>query len=425
MGRICTFRIARPSSWQATREKLSYQSLEACGATEAERAGLPTWSVSVEGAIAASLRRVTSAGTDPKRLGRTGRWRRAGASCHPGRHETLLRITRSVVTERLIPLLDGSGQSFLPGFCQEIVKTLLVGPEGAELGTGTDSGPEAHDLHLSVDHALVESQQIQRHTSDSLRHLEYTLFQPVRWHAFIRPPEPSAFHSRKRIARQHHFHGLAHANEPGMEVVVGHAEADGWISHLRIVGDIDQIATRGELAPASKAVAVHLGDHRLGELPDTHPALRYVPRPMPFAGRREPREFLSRVSAPQVVSRREGATRTPEHHDAYLGILIRLLQRRDDLAAESVVQGIALLGAIERDPSNLRGRLVQQYECVGHWRRPFSAVSAWESCWVDDRPRRRSPPPGVPLFLVAPGGPNGRPRAQARQLRRREGTPCV
>src|SRR5215469_13182150 len=134
-----------------------------------------------------------------------------------------------------------------------------------------------------------------------------------------------------------------------------------------------------------------------------------------------------RGQCPSPAGVNHGSSRPPEHHDAYLGILIGLLQRRDDLAAESVVQGIALLGAIERDPSNLRGRIVQQYECVGHWRRPFSAVSGWERRWLDDRPRRRSPLLGVRLSLVATGEPNGRPRAEARQLRRREGkrTRCV
>ena len=68
--------------------------------------------------------------------------------------------------------------------------------------------------------------------------------------------------------------------------VVGHAEADGRVTHLRVVGHVDEVAAGGELAAAGETEAVHLGDHRLAELPDAHPSLGDVTRPMAVPSRR-------------------------------------------------------------------------------------------------------------------------------------------
>ena len=63
-----------------------------------------------------------------------------------------------------------------------------------------------------------------------------------------------------------------------MEMHVGNAETHGRITHLRVFGHVHEVAAGRELAPAREAVAVHLRDHRLGEVPDAHPAGDHLAR---------------------------------------------------------------------------------------------------------------------------------------------------
>ena len=112
-----------------------------------------------------------------------------------------------------------------------------------------------------------------------------------------------------RVAGEHHLHRLAHAEEPRVEVHVGHAEAHRGIAHLRVLGDVDEVAAGGELAAAGEAVAVHLGDHRLGQVPDAHPALGDVAGPVAVAARRVDGQVVALVAAAEVVARGEATGR--------------------------------------------------------------------------------------------------------------------
>ena len=89
-----------------------------------------------------------------------------------------------------------------------------------------------------------------------------------------------------------------------MEVHVGHAEAHGRVAHLRVVGHVDEVAAGGELASAGQAVAVHLRDDRLGHVPDAHPGVGHVARPLTLAGRGVVRVLEALVAAAEVVARR-------------------------------------------------------------------------------------------------------------------------
>ena len=135
----------------------------------------------------------------------------------------------------------------------------------------------------------------------------------------VRPSELGRLDAGDGVAGEHHLHRLAHAEEPGMEVHVGHTEAHRGISHLRVLGHVDEIATRRELARAREAVAVHLGDHGLGEIPDAHPAFGDVARPRAFTARRVVRHLLALVATAEVVARRERRTRAADDRDRDVG----------------------------------------------------------------------------------------------------------
>ena len=106
---------------------------------------------------------------------------------------------------------------------------------------------------------------------------------------------------------------------------VRNAEPHGGVAHLRVLGNEDQVAAGGELTPSGQAVPVHLGDHRLGQIPDTHPAVRDVPRPGTLAGRSEVRQVEALVPVRQVVACTETLAVPPQDGDPHLRVSIVIL----------------------------------------------------------------------------------------------------
>ena len=64
-------------------------------------------------------------------------------------------------------------------------------------------------------------------------------------------------------------------------------EARGRVADLGVRGDVDQVAARRQLSSSRQAIAVHLGDDGLGEVPDPEPAVDDVARPLARAARGE------------------------------------------------------------------------------------------------------------------------------------------
>ena len=69
------------------------------------------------------------------------------------------------------------------------------------------------------------------------------------------------------------LHRGPHAEQPGVELVVGRAhQPRRRIPNLRVLGDVDEITAGRQLASAGEAVSVDLRDDRLREVPDPEPA---------------------------------------------------------------------------------------------------------------------------------------------------------
>ena len=151
-----------------------------------------------------------------------------------------------------------------------------------------------------------------------------------------------------------------------MELHVGHPEADRGVAHPRVRGHVDEVAPGGQLAAAGQAVAVHLRDHGLLQVPDPHPGLGDVAGPVPLAGRGEVGVVVALVAAAEVVPGREARARTP--HDRHVDVVVEVsgLERLDELAPEGVVQRVALLGPVERETADVGGGVVDEDERVGH-----------------------------------------------------------
>ena len=203
----------------------------------------------------------------------------------------------------------------------------------------------------------------------------------------------------------------AHAHQPRVVLVVRRRHgAHGRIADLGVLGDVDQVAGDREFGAAGQAPAVHLGDHRLGQVPDAETALDHVPGPLPLAARR----LVGRRADPgQVVAGGEAGSGAAQDHHPHLGVAVAGLERREDLAAQGVGQGVALGRPVEGEAAHVRRGIVGEQDAV---RRPFGPPGGLAS--ILGRGARRSSMtqrqrPNRPACPdpARPGGPSrgGRP----------------
>ena len=249
------------------------------------------------------------------------------------RHPSLLVVAvagGAVVAEGLVPLLQGRGEALRAHLLDEDLEARLLGAQRAELGAGADGRPQAHDVHRPVDGPLVELDDVGGQQRDALGHLQHLVVELLQRERPVGPAEAHRLGARERVAGDHHLHGGPHADEPGVEVHVGHAEAHRRVAHLGVLGHVDEVAAGGELAAAGQAVAVHLGDHRLGQVPDAHPRLGDVAGPVALAARGEVRHVEALVAAAEVVARRRSTVPAPRTIDT------RTRGRRRRPAARSI-----------------------------------------------------------------------------------------
>src|SRR4029453_13794361 len=121
---------------------------------------------------------------------------------------------------------------------------------------------------------------------------------------------------------------------PRVEVHVGHAEAHGRVADLGVVGDVHEVAAGRQLAAPGQAVAVHLGDLRLGQVPDVHPALGHVAGPRTGPARRVEGHLEALVPTAEVVAGGEARPGAADDRDVHGLVLVGLDQRLADVAAE-------------------------------------------------------------------------------------------
>src|SRR5262249_39693357 len=132
--------------------------------------------------------------------------------------------------------------------------------------------------------------------------------------------------------------------EPGVELHVGHAEAHGGVADLRVLGDVDEVAARRELAPAGEAVAVHLRDHGLREVPDPHPAGGHVARPVAVAAGGVDGRLQARVAARELVARREALAGAAHDLHAHVRIAVALLEGVQQLPRRAWLSALRFSG---------------------------------------------------------------------------------
>ena len=72
-----------------------------------------------------------------------------------------------------------------------------------------------------------------------------------------------------------------------MKLVIGRAHHPHWrIADLGIFGDIDQVTGGRQFRASGQAPTMHLGNDRLGQVPDAKTALDHMPSPLAGPARR-------------------------------------------------------------------------------------------------------------------------------------------
>ena len=165
------------------------------------------------------------------------------------------------------------------------------------------------------------------------------------------------------IAGEHELHRRPHADEPGMELEVGRAQhAHHRVAELRVLGDVDEVAGGSQLGPPGHRVAVHLRDHRLGEVPQLRPPLGDVARPRAVASRCVERATLGQARL-QVVTRREAGPGAADDGDAHRRVTVGRVERRRRARSRSgVADRVALLGPVEGEAPDPGRGVVHEYE---------------------------------------------------------------
>ena len=160
-------------------------------------------------------------------------------------------------------------------------------------------------------------------------------------------------------------------DHPRVVLHVGRAEPNRRVADPRVFGDVHDVAPGRELAPAREAVAVHLRDHRLGEVPDAHPVPGDLALELAFA-RREPvggRAGVVGIPA-EVVAGREALPGAADDRHPHVGVGVGFPQGEDDLASQRGVERVALLRPVQRDAPHHGRRVVDEDHRVAHVLQP-------------------------------------------------------
>ena len=149
-----------------------------------------------------------------------------------------------------------------------------------------------------------------------------------------------------------------------MELHVRHAEPDRRIADASVVGDVDEVAARRELAPTGHAPAVDLGDHGLRQIPDAHPRVGDVSRPVSLAARGEVGLGEAAVSVAQLVAGGEARARTPHDRDADLRVVVGLRQRVQEFTSHRMVECVPLVRTVQGQASDPVPGIVDQQDAL-------------------------------------------------------------
>ena len=192
------------------------------------------------------------------------------------------------------------------------------GVERHDVVAGGQRVADAHDLVRAVDLTLGQGEQLGGDEGDPFGHGRGELLELVGRHRVVGQAVFGRLLPGQRVTGEDHLLGLAHRQVPREPAVVGRRHvADRRVADEGVVGDDEEIAVGGELAPTGEAVAVGLGDDDLGEVPDQEVAGVEVAGPLRRPGDEwaDVGQVLGRDPAGEVVAGAEAAATALDDDD--------------------------------------------------------------------------------------------------------------
>ena len=154
--------------------------------------------------------------------------------------------------------------------------------ERLDVGGGANAVANAHGLHRAMRGSLVEREEFDRHLRDALGHRQHRLVEIVDRERPVGHSRGNGVGSTHRIAGQQRFHPATQSHQPGLPLHVRRRhQPHGRVSDLRVLGDVHEVAGRGEFGAAGETPAVHLTDDRRGHVPHLQPVVDDVAAPPP------------------------------------------------------------------------------------------------------------------------------------------------
>src|SRR3546814_3556634 len=134
---------------------------------------------------------------------------------------------RAIVAELAVARIERAGDVLAKG----IVIFLDLRDKyrlGLDFGSGTHARADAHNLHLSMDGALVHLLKRRRHLRQALGHGEHLGFEAFDRKGAICKPRFHRLDAGEIIAGEHHFHGAPHPHQPREDLIVRRAHHPHW-----------------------------------------------------------------------------------------------------------------------------------------------------------------------------------------------------
>ena len=126
-----------------------------------------------------------------------------------------------------------------------------------------------------MDPALVDLEQATRHAGDAFGEVEDPVVEFGGGEAAVGVAHPHRLGGIDRITGEDHLHCVAQTDQPRVHREVGRAgEAEHRMRDRGVLGEVDEVAGRRQLAATGHCIAVDLRDDGLGQIPDPEPALR-------------------------------------------------------------------------------------------------------------------------------------------------------
>ncbi len=233
-----------------------------------------------------------------------------------------------------------------------------------DVGGRPDAGADPHRIHRPVGGALVEREQLRRDLGDPLGDREHGGVEFLDGVRPVRGPRLDGFDAGHGVTGQQRLHPPAQTHQPGLPLHVRRRhQPDRRVPDLRVLGDVHEVTRCSQLGASGEAVSVDLPDDRRRHVPHLEPVVDDVTAPPSVRRRDRPLDVV--VHRAEVVAGAEGRAVAADHDHRHVAVAVGGPQCIEQRTSQVVVECVALVRSVEREPSHLGQRIVDEEHGLG------------------------------------------------------------